>query len=193
VVEPLSLSVVGGVLLAEGVRFLYDQASELIRTARDRRREAREGTALPDRVDVPIVANTVLDGPAGSTVDAKVLDARHAELLRLAGALAPYARGDADVEVDDGELLTVTDQLRQLLEAAYGQRLTLRGEARERTGTRVDVSQVLGDVAGEATALRADSVSGEAHVTVEQSATTVQSGGSVTGAHLGRIGGGQAT
>jgi len=192
-VEPLSLSVLGGVMLTEGVRFLYDQAFELIKTARDRRREAREGKALPDRVDVPIVANTVLDGPVTSSVDATVLDAQHAELLRLAGALAPYASGAADVEIDDGELLTATHRLRNLLEATYGQRLTMRGEARERTGTHVNVSQVLGDIAGEATALRADSVSGEAHVTVEQSATTVQSGGSVTGAHIGRIGGGQAT
>jgi hypothetical protein len=202
-VEPLSLSVLGAVALTEGVKFLYEQAFALIRAARDRRRAARDATAhdatthdqtaQPDRLDVPIVANTVLDGAVTSTVDASVLDREHAELLRLAGTLAPYASGAADVEADDRELLASAHRLRTLLEAAYGQRLTLRGEQRERTGTVVNVSQVLGEVAGEAVALRADSVEGEAHVIVEQSASNVASGGSVTGLQIGRIGGGQAT
>ncbi len=190
-VEPLSLSVLGGVVLTEGVKFLYEQASELIKAVRDRRRAVRDGIAQPDRLDIPMVANTVLDGPATSTVDATVLDREQAELLRLAGSLAPYASGAADVESDDHELLTSAHRLRTLLESAYGQRLTLRGEQRERTGTVVHVSQVLGDVAGEAVALQAESVDGEAHLGVEQSASHVQSGGSVTGVRIGRIGGGE--
>lgn len=187
--EPISLSLLGGAVLTEGVRFLYDQASELIRAARERRRAAKEGAQPPATVQVPVRPNGVLDGPVASTVEGAVLDREGKALVRLAGALAPYASGDADVEPDDPELLDAAQNLRGLLEAAYGQRLTLRGERREPSGTRVDVNQVLGEVFGAAVALHADSVTGDVAIRVDQSAKTVAEGASVTGAQIGRLGG----
>ncbi|MFG1800481.1 hypothetical protein ACGFI4_09970 [Micromonospora carbonacea] len=51
--EPITLAMGGGVLLAEGVRFLYDQAGELLRHRREQRDEAAAPphvVALPERV-----------------------------------------------------------------------------------------------------------------------------------------------
>lgn len=56
------------------------------------------------------------------------------ELVRLSGALSPYAQEQVDIAADDEDLAFQAGQLRDLLEAVYGQRLTFRGEQRERTG-----------------------------------------------------------
>jgi hypothetical protein len=73
-----------------------------------------------------------------------------------------------------------------LLEAAYGQRFTFRGENREATGTRVTVSQVLGEVAGSVVGVEAD-VAGDAEVAVDQRVDSVTKDGSVTG-YKGNVG-----
>jgi hypothetical protein len=184
--EPFSLAVLGGAVLTEGVRFLFDQASALIRAARQRRAEAKEagGTA---QVVVPIPANSVLDGPVSANVDGPLLDRENRRLITLAGALAPYAAGDAEIDAGDGDLLVTIAEVRAMLEALYGQRLTLRGEARDPSGTKVDVHQVLGSVRGATVGVEADSAR-DATVRVEQSVTSVEAGGSVTGVKLGSIG-----
>jgi hypothetical protein len=63
---------------------------------------------------------------------------------------------------------------------AYGQRFTFRGEQRDPTGSRVSVTQVLGDVTGDVLGIEADVAPG-AGAHVRQQATTVQPGGSITG------------
>lgn len=182
--EPISLALVGGVVLTEGVKFLFDQASSLIRAARERRSAAKAAA----EVVVPVADTGVLDGPVAATVDGQLLDQENRRLISLAGALAPYASGDAEIDPNDADLLAAVADVRALLEALYGQRLTLRGENREPSGTRVDVRQVLGTVRGSAVGVQADSVQ-DATVHVHQSATSVEAGGSVTGVRFGSIGG----
>lgn len=185
--EPISLALLGGAVLTEGVRFLFDQASALIRAARQRRAEAQEAVEPAAVVAVGVPANPVLDGPVAATVDGALLDKENRRLIALAGALAPYASGDAEIDPADGDLMVAVAEVRAVLEALYGQRITLRGEVREPSGTRVDVHQVLGTVRGSAVGVEADAVQ-DATVRVEQSATTVEAGGSVTGVRLGSIG-----
>jgi hypothetical protein len=194
--EPFSLALLGGAVITEGVRFVFEQASTLIRTARDRHHRARE-TAIDPRVDaasppdvevVAVPANGVLDAPVDPTVDGRLLDQQRHRLIALTGALAPYAAGDADIEPDDPVLLGALADLRSMLEALYGQRLTLRGEPREPSGTLVDVRQVLGTVRGGVVGVEADSAQ-DATVRVEQSAQSVEAGGSIMGARIGSIGG----
>jgi hypothetical protein len=105
----------------------------------------------------------------------------------LVGGLAPYAGGMADIDPDDAALAERAGRVRAILEAAYGQRFTFRGEDREPTGTRVSVNQVLGSVAGQVVGAEADAGAG-ADVEVRQSATSVEQGGSMTG-FKGKIGG----
>jgi hypothetical protein len=99
--------------------------------------------------------------------------------LQLIGGLAPYADGIADINPGDTELAERAGRVRAILEAAYGQRFTFQGEDREPTGTKVSVSQVLGQVAGPVVGVDADA-GPSADVQVRQTATSVDHGGSIT-------------
>ena len=135
----------------------------------------------------PVSANEILDdSTSAAVVDVAVLEARQHELIRLVGALSPYALSQVDIDLEDEELAEQAGELRALLEAAYGQRFTFRGENREATGTRVSVSQVLGEVAGTVVGVEAD-VAGAAEVAVDQRVDQVTTDGTVTG-YKGNIG-----
>ena len=132
-------------------------------------------------VGVPIVETSVLDAqPTGTTVDTAVLEQAHTTMLKLWQQLAPYAQDLEAVEDTDEELARAAGELRALLEAAYGQRFTFRGEHREPTGTRVAVKQVLGTVAGLAVGVEGD-IGPAATVEVRQEAGGVTAEGTVIG------------
>jgi hypothetical protein len=179
--DPLALSALGGVAATEGIKFLYEQAAELLRSWRERRGKAAPGEALPAHLTVPIVDNHVLDAtPVGDVADVAVLDRVNRSLVQLVGALAPYAAGLADIDPSDEELSQQAGAARALLEEVYGQRFTFRSEQRESTGTRVTVTQVLGDVAGAVVGAEATAGPGSV-LAIEQDVSIVRRGGSVTG------------
>lgn len=173
--DPVTFSVLGSWAALEGIKFLYGQAAEVVKVWRERR--GQKSAAL----EVPVRASNVLDGtPHSSAVDTAVLDREGAVLTSLMGRLGPYAQDLADLNMDDPEIADLAGQLRAILEAAYGQRFTFRGEQRPPTGSRVTVSQALGKVAGTVVGAEADVAAG-ATVDVHQKAATVEDGGSVTG------------
>ena len=184
--DPVTLGVLGGVAAAEGIKFLYGQAAEMLKAWRERRSKAAEAQPGDAAFDVPIVDTDVLDAvPSSVSADPAVIEREQQQLVRLVGALSPYAQGLVDIEPADAELSENLLKLRALLEAAYGQRLTFRGERREPTGTRLTVRQVVGDVTGTVVGVAAD-VEGPADVDIVQDAKTVS--GSVEG-FRGRVGG----
>jgi hypothetical protein len=131
VVDPLSAGVLGGIALSEGIKFLYGQVTELLKRRRDR---ADQATAAPPTV--PAEQPPALDGPMlARPVDLAVVDANQPKLLGLAGVLSNYATGLADPDPADRQLLEQVSALRALLELAYGQHLTFRGEHRPATGS----------------------------------------------------------
>lgn len=175
--EPFSLAVLGGVVAAEGVKFLYGQATDLLKEWRARR-----------SLDVPLAESDALDGPVPpTTVDPELLRTYHRELTTLSAGLSPYALDHADLDLDDPEIAAAVDQLRRLLETLYGVRLTFRGEQRERTGTTIDVQQKLETVHGSATGLAAKSLADGAEATIRQEVGEVGTGGDVTGARIDDI------
>jgi hypothetical protein len=175
--EPFSLAVLGGVVAAEGVKFLYGQATDLLKEWRARR-----------ALDVPAAEPDALDGPVPpTTVDPELLRTHHRELTTLSAGLSPYALDLADLDLDDPEIAAATDQLRRLLETLYGVRLTFRGEKRERTGTKIEVQQRLATVHGSATGLAAKSLADGAEATIRQEVGEVAAGGDVTGARIDEI------
>jgi len=188
VADPVTLAVLGGLAATEGIKFLYSQAGEVLKAWRERRKaKAAEPQAGDDPLEVPVEANEILDrGTTAAVVDVSVLEARQQELVRLVGALSPYALGQVEIDLADEELAERAGELRALLEAAYGQRFTFRGENREATGTRVSVRQVLGEVGGTVVGVEAD-VAGAAEVTVDQQVDRVTTDGTVTG-YKGNIG-----
>ncbi|CAM5448193.1 hypothetical protein GCM10010329_34720 [Streptomyces spiroverticillatus] len=180
--DPITWSALGGWVFTEGIKFLYGQASELL-TAWRARGAAAAAVEPPasGSIDVPIAPSDALDGvPAGASADAAVLDREHRTLVRLTGALSPYAQGLAEIDPNDEELALLAGELRSLIEAVYGQRFTFRGETRERTGSQVSVTQVLGEVGGSVTGAEAEVAHG-ARLDVDQRATEVKPDGTVTG------------
>jgi len=177
--DPLTLTFLGTVAASEGIKFLYGQASELLRVWRERKQAEKN-------LEVPFVNAGVLDAvPANASVDSAVVAAEREKLVRYVGALHPYATNLEEVDASNDALAIAAGELRALLEAAYGQRLTFAGEQRERTGTRVDVRQVLGSVTGRVVGVEGDLVGGA--ISVSQSADEVGPDGSITG-YKGRVG-----
>ncbi|MEV6907070.1 hypothetical protein [Amycolatopsis sp. NPDC051071] len=185
--DPVTFTVLGSWAALEGIKFLYGQAAEVLKAWRERRAAKAEEQAAGQTLEVPVKDSAVLEGkPDSATIDATVLEQEGPLLASLAGKLRPYAQDLADLDVDDAELAEQAGQVRAILEAAYGQRFTFRGEQREPTGTRVWVSQVLDHVSGRVVGADAG-VGAGGEVDVQQRATVVEPGGSVTG-FTGRVG-----
>jgi hypothetical protein len=182
--EPFSLAVLGGVTAAEGIKFLYGQASEILKEWRTRRAKADDNTIV-----IPLADSAALDHSVAATdVDLDLLGQRHRELITLSAALSPYALGHADIDLSDARLATSVDALRSLIEGLYGVRLTFRGEAREAGGTTLTVEQRLRSVHGSATGIESRRLSGPADVAVSQDVGEIGAGGTVTGAKIDEIG-----
>ena len=172
-VDPVTLTVLGSWTAAEGIKFLYGQAGELIKTWRENRKSAE--------AKVPIKESPALEGaPNSDTANLAVVDQEHRALADLSDALAPYVKDPSAIDLRDPDLAATVGQLRAVLEAVYGQRFTFHGEQREPTGTRVTVSQILGGADGTVTGVEAD-LESSAAIEVNQRIDRAGEGSSVTG------------
>lgn len=180
--DPLTLSVLGGVALTEGVKFLYGQATELLR----RRRDRKAGEAGDAEVALP-----ELDGELELPLrpDQAVVERVEPELKELRRRLQDYVDDIEPVTGDDRALLETADAVRKLLEAVYGQRITFRGEQREASGPVVEGEIDVDAVSGYAAAVRARSVTGPATIRAKARAGEVTEGGEMVGVDIDRIGG----
>jgi hypothetical protein len=186
--ESLSLSAVGASVLTEGIKFLYGQGTELLKVWRQRRERAERGEPSQSHEEVPVPRTAALDGtPTVSEVDGPMLDREALTLVQLTGILSLYVEELVEVDSGNEELVRQADSLRGLLEALYGERFTFLGEQRERTGTRVDIKQVLGTVHGDVIALDAKRVDPGSDIDVQQSVQEAH--GDVLGARINVIGG----
>jgi hypothetical protein len=184
--EPVTLAVISGTVLTEGVKFLYAQAGDLIRYWRDRR-DAKGGEIVPEPSASP--PEGLLQGRLEPlTVDHEALDRVQEQIRDLRRDLLDYAEGTTPITPDDQGLLLRTDSLRGLLEAVYQQRLTFRGEQREAAGPaihgRIDVDQVAGYAAAvrvQLLRLASGTVQGEARV------GKVAEGGEAVGLDIGTV------
>lgn len=177
--DPFSLGALGAVALTEGIKFLYDQAKELLKSWRERREDAEAS------VEVPARRSEVLDASlAPARVPFAVLEEHAAALTALRRGLIEYAEEGRPVDPADQSLLETTEALRSLLELAYGQRITFRGEQREHTGTRVDSQVEAGVVRGRLAGVRAHGVVGDLDVVAKTRVDEVDSDGDVVGVDL---------
>jgi hypothetical protein len=184
--DPVTLAVLGSWAAAEGIKFLYGQAAEVLKAWREQRRSADADKQPSSQVPVPILTTEAFDTtPERCLADLKLLDTEHRALTQLLGALAPYAQGQADIDLDDTELAEQAGKLRALLEAIYRERFTFIGELRDPTGTGVTIKQVLGTVAGTVVGVAGDAGPG-ADIAVEQNVDSVATDGTITG-FKGRI------
>jgi len=183
-VDPFSLGALGAVAATEGIKFLYGQATEVIKRWRDR----KAGNQAEAETPIPLAGAEILEGElAPPKIDFEAADRLHEDIKQLASVLGNYANGLEDPDPNDRDLADAADGLRQALEAVYGQRITFKGEDRDPSGPvvtgRVDVETVAGDVAGvRARLVRSGRITGEAR------ATKVEAGGKLSGVDADTLG-----
>lgn len=186
----ITLAAVGMVGITEGIKFLYGQASELIKWLREKRKTSSSGEAAesvqPKLMPRPDVFEP---NPAEAAVDEAALERLAQPLDELCDKLSGVMTGRTEVDASNTALLTCVDALRKALEIVIGQRLTFRGEKRpEAEGPivrgRVNVDEVLGYVAGVvAGSITSGTVEGEVQ------AKKVDEKGKAIGVQVDEIGG----
>jgi hypothetical protein len=179
VADPLTLSVLGATALTEGIKFLYSQATELLK-----RRHEKAKTVASTEVVLP-----ALEGKLEPLrPDAEVVEQVKSELRRLRHVLQDYVDDIAPIDPQDRGLLETTDQVRRLLEAVYGQRITFRSEQRSKSGPVVEGTVEATEISGYVAAVRAKTVGGSATVRGAVRAGDVKEHGQAIGVDIDRIG-----
>lgn len=176
--DPITLATVGGALLTEGVKFLYEQAGLLIkRWTQKREPEPRvpEAAGVDEHVQVDL-PKALGGGSTTVRIDARALATLIEPLKAMRKELSEAADGLVTPTKDDDALLGNIDAMRRMIEAIYQKRLDFTGEQRSGdvptvTGS-VNVQHVLGYVA----AVRARVIRGavNATATVDTVASTGQ-------------------
>jgi hypothetical protein len=182
-VDPLSATVLGGVAVTEGIKFLYGQATELLRrraARRDAAAAAAKAAAEPMAVEVP--PDLLAGQLAPVNEDASTVDELADELDKLRKQLSDYLDGIKAPDAADPELNRTVDALRTALESAIGQRITFKGEQRATSGTVVTGRASAKVVRGIAAGIDTDTVVGEMHGTA--TAETVEPEGKVIGTRI---------
>jgi hypothetical protein len=186
-VDPITLTSVGTVVIAEGIKFLYGQATELLKRWRDRS-ESDAAAAVATEPTGLVLPSDVFDGQLVNPVIHYIeLEKVRAALSAHRRVLADYGDGIAAIDLNDSHVLSTIDSLRQLLEAVYQQRITFKGESREPSGPivkgQIDVGRILGNAAGvEAEWIAQGNVEGTVR------ATEVGPNAKATGVKAGKIG-----
>jgi hypothetical protein len=174
VAEPVTLGLIGGLVLAEGVKFLYEQANQILAD--------RRAAKTRHRADQP--GQGILRQPLDPGSTARKLASGTLELLGdLTRFLDPYVAGRLPVDPNDEDLIATADAVRRLLELAYNRDFTFVGEPQRDPAIRGEIEA--DEVAGYAAAVRlrvagSPSVSGRARV------GRVAPGGEVVGVDLER-------
>jgi hypothetical protein len=188
-VDPLTLSAIGAVAITEGIKFLYGQASEILKRWREHRDAAKDASPqLNNTEPVDVKLPPVFEGQlSASQIHFDAVERVEEQLRGLRKDLSDYADGIEPVDVKDANLLQRVDALRQLLEAVYQQRITFKGEQRPPSGLVVEGSIDVEEVAGYTAAVRARQiVSGS--VRAEAKVRRVEPGGQVIGVDADSIG-----
>ena len=183
--DPLTLTAVGAVVLTEGIKFLYQQAGEVLKRWRERKEAGKSATTEPAEVELPSDAfEGQLEQPQ---VNLAAVERLEQDLRDLRAAVADYAQGIDNVDPRNQQLLQATDGLRHAMEAVYGQRITFLGEPRTASGPSVTGEANVDDVLGYVAGLRASKIVG-GNVTGRVTAKIVRPGGQVIGVDVGTIG-----
>ncbi|MBD0266246.1 MAG: hypothetical protein ICV78_27075 [Tolypothrix sp. Co-bin9] len=183
-IDPLSL--LGTTALTEGIKFLYNQAGEILKRWREKKDIATQTNQTePVQVKLP---PSVFEGQLSEPkIHLNLVQQLEEQMRTLRKDLSDYADGVETVDVSDENLLQKIDALRQLIEAIYQQRLTFKGEQRPSSGPVVEGKIDVKQVAAYAAAVRAKSVT-SGKVTGDAKAERVESGGQFIGVDVDKIG-----
>ncbi len=188
--DAFTLSALGMVAATEGVKFLYAQATEVIKKIKEKRdadKKIAEGVAPVATALTVASANSVpaLFEKKGETPTIHLEEAEkvETELKAARNALAGYSDDTETLQENDAEVFAQIDALRRLLERVYQRELTFIGETRTSTGlniiTRIDVKDVEGELTGAEVTRQID-----ANIDVAMKIETIKKDSKVTGVKL---------
>jgi hypothetical protein len=147
----------------ETVKFLYGQATEVLKARRERKREGESGIDHEPQI-TPITPEEIPDifeGQLGPLqVDFEALDRVADGLNDLRKEIGDYAQGIEVIDPKDQDMVVKVAAIRELLEVVYSQRITFKGEQRESSGPLVHGSVRVKELAGDATAVRSGLITG---------------------------------
>ncbi|WP_030160808.1 hypothetical protein [Streptomyces sp. NRRL S-244] len=186
--DAVTLAGVSAIVLAEGIRFCYEQAGVLLSGWQERRAARREAGTEAVTVRTP----AALGGETfDAVVDPALVDEIAEPLIRVRGRLANVADGTLEADLSDQQLLSDFCTARELLERAYGVRLMLTGELPPATGAPVVHSHIqIEHLTGRAHATSAhlDEINGGATVDASATAGTVDGESRLEGLRAKRVG-----
>ncbi|RPF38072.1 hypothetical protein [Streptomyces sp. TLI_185] len=184
------LATLGTTALSEGIRFLFDQARALLDRRRGDQEQDAAATAEPDDGVVQLPPDAFVGTLDTRRLDEAALAQSVATLRQLRTALFPFVDDETSVQPGDPELLQHVDQLRRLLEAVYGQRITFVTEAgaRPASGTVIDTTIDIDDINAEVIGVSVRQVSGGSYATKIRG-KSVGPGGRVVGFQADSVGG----
>ena len=134
--EPLSL-LLGTTALTEGIKFLYNQAGEILKRWRERNKDVTKQPNPTEPVQVnlpPLVFEGQLSEPK---IHFDQVEQLKNELNDLRNNLSKYVEEIEPVDVKNENLLKTIDELRQALQTVYQQRLTFKGEPQPPSGSKI--------------------------------------------------------
>jgi hypothetical protein len=167
--DPLSMANLSATALTEGIKFLYEQAGELLKRRRD-----RVAANPPEALPAPAQA-ALLPAP-----DLDLLARFEADLQELRSDLDDYITSRVPVTVSDDYLLRTAEALRRVMEAVYGVPVLLPGEASQPAGVSGSINA--DEVAGYVAAVRTDRAQGNIRGTT--TVGTVRKGGTAVGVEV---------
>jgi hypothetical protein len=180
----LTLAALGATALTEGIKFLYGQATEILK----RRRERKAGREVEDTV--PVEAPEVVAGELRpAKPDWAAVERLEGDIEEQLARLALYKDDIREADPGDEDLLRTTEALRRSLEVILAQRITFKGEEREPSGPIVVGSAEVDDVAGYVAGVRAGEGIAAGEVRGDVKAGRVEQGGQAVGVDAGKIGG----
>ena len=187
--DPITLAALSTIAVTEGVKFLYNQAGELIKYYRDKKKSAAAPAVNPEPKPPEVTLPAVFEGQLSSPkVHDDVLERVQQNISDMRKELSEYADGVQEIKPKDETVLAQVDALRRLLEAVYQQRITFKGEEnRAPSGPVAEGTIDVGEVEGYAAAVRARSLT-SGHLKGTASADKVKTGGSLIGVEIGNVG-----
>ncbi len=187
-VEPVSAAVLAGVALTEGIKFLYDQAGEILSQRAERKRAEKAGQQNPVAA-LDVTTPSIVQGHlAPLTIDDNAADRLAGELIELRRRLDVYAAGYEDPPAGDRGVLASTFALRDAIEDIVGQRITFVGESRDPTGTPVATGRIdAKDIRGKATAVDISEMT-EGRAQGEVTADRIEAGAEVAATRVKKLG-----
>ena len=186
----ITLAAVGMMAITEGIKFLYGQASELLKWRHEKKAAVGSQVFPSEQPKLMSRPDVFEPDPAPASLDEGALDQFAQPMDELCDKLSGVVTGRTEVVTSDAALVTRVDALRKALEVIVGQRLTFRGEARtEVPGPvirgEVHAKKVLGYAAGVAAGMITGKVTVDGKVTAEE----VAPGASVIGTKVDRVSG----